>query len=115
VSNNREIGRRGEEQVADYLRGRGYIILARNFYYRHREIDIVALKDRTVAFVEVKSRSTDRFGTGLESVTPGKIRHIVSAARYFLYRRGYRYHSVRFDVASLEGNRLRYVKDAFHP
>lgn len=115
MSSNREAGRRGEERVADYLRGKGYVILERNFYSGHREIDIIALKHRTVVFVEVKSRNTDRFGSGMESITPRKKRHIVSAARYFLYRRGYRCYSIRFDVASLDGNRLCYVENAFYP
>jgi hypothetical protein len=48
-------GREGEEKAADYLQGKGYGILARNFHSRTGELDIVAVKDGTVAFIEVKS------------------------------------------------------------
>ena len=57
-----ELGIRGEELACRELRRRGYSILARRYRTRHGEIDIVAMDDDVLVFVEVKARSDRRFG-----------------------------------------------------
>jgi putative endonuclease len=78
------LGRWGENQAAAYLEGRGYTILERNFRTPYGEIDLVARKQNTVVFVEVKTRSSDSFGLPEESITPDKATHMVDAARYYI-------------------------------
>ena len=68
-----EVGRRGEELAAELLTAEGYTVLARNWRGREGELDLVALDGRTLVGVEVKTRSTTRFGHPAEAVTPVKI------------------------------------------
>ena len=106
----------GEERAAEYLRGRGWDILARNVRSRHGEIDLVAGRDDLLAFVEVKA--WDALGPAdLEfAIGPEKRRRILETARFFLSRRpdlaGRR---ARFDVVLLGGDppRVRHLEDAF--
>jgi putative endonuclease len=78
------LGRWGENQAAIYLEGRGYSILERNFRTPYGEIDLVARKQNTVVFVEVKTRSSDSYGLPEESITPGKATHLLDAARFYI-------------------------------
>ena len=64
-----QLGRRGEEVAAAFLERQGYTILERNFRLRQGEIDLIAAKDETVAFVEVKTRRTLDYGLPSEAVT----------------------------------------------
>lgn len=71
--NCREAGRSGEDRALLHLIDKGYTILEKNFYAgRYGEIDIIALKDKLLLFVEVKSRSNDKFGGGIYSITEKK-------------------------------------------
>lgn len=74
---------RGEEFAAKLLTRMGYRILERNFRSRFGEIDLVALKDKTLVFVEVKTRFSQRYGNPFESVTPWKLRKITKTAQYY--------------------------------
>jgi putative endonuclease len=78
------LGRWGENQAAVYLEGRGYTILERNFRTPYGEIDLVARKQNTIVFVEVKTRSSDTYGLPEESITPGKAAHLLDAARFYI-------------------------------
>lgn len=64
-----EVGRRGEECAARYLAGEGYRIIARNWRCAEGEIDVIAERDGEVVFVEVKTRSSTRFGHPFEAIT----------------------------------------------
>jgi len=63
------LGDWGEEVASDYLEKLGYKILARNFFTRFGELDLVAIKDHVLYFVEVKTRSNNSFGFGELAVT----------------------------------------------
>ncbi len=65
-------GQWGEELVAEDLRRKGWTVVARNFYCRMGELDIVAKNERYLIFVEVKLRKNARFGAACEAVTPLK-------------------------------------------
>lgn len=67
------LGQLGEDLATDYLSARGYKIVARNYRSRLGEIDIIALHREAVVFVEVKARSSDRFGTPAEAITRSKL------------------------------------------
>ena len=80
TSSHIELGRRGEKLAARYLRSNGYKILYRNFRApKGGEVDIVCRekKTKTLAFVEVKTRSSAEFGAPAHGVTPGK-QHLIS-------------------------------------
>ena len=67
-----ELGRWGETVAGDFLVANGYEVLDRGWRCRHGEIDIIARYGRTVAFVEVKTRRTGRYGHPLEAITSAK-------------------------------------------
>lgn len=67
-----ELGRSGEERAAGYLEEQGYRLLARNWRCTQGELDIVAVRDGVVVFVEVKTRSTVDFGHPFEAVDDRK-------------------------------------------
>jgi putative endonuclease len=97
-----QLGRRGEEIAAGYLRQQGYIILARNWHCPIGEIDIVAREGETLAFVEVRTRRGHRFGTPEESVTPAKQARLVELAQAYLQEMGLTDTDWRIDVIAIE-------------
>lgn len=112
------VGRRGEDLAHRYLRTAGYTVVARN--YRpgggQTEVDLVARDGDTVVFVEVKSRTTDEFGSPDRAVGAEKRKHIVRAARAYATRAGIEWSQVRFDVISIVFSNppsLVHQKDAF--
>ena len=112
--NKRQTGSSFEEAAARYLEEKGYRILVRNFRSRRAEIDIVAQDGRYLVFVEVKHRSSERRGSGLDAVTRKKQERICSAAAFYLRRFRIRADMpVRFDVVSIDGNGFRLIRNAF--
>jgi uncharacterized protein (TIGR00252 family) len=83
-------GRRAEATAAQYLAARGYQILERNWRTRYCEIDLVAYKDKTIYFIEVKYRATVAHGTGLEYITAAKLKQMGFAARMWVHNRQWR-------------------------
>jgi len=84
---NKELGKRGEEIAAKYLRQNGYQIIQTNFRARYGELDVVAkTREGTLVFVEVKTRVGDQYGEPIESVTPWKLREVVKTAEFYLLK-----------------------------
>lgn len=80
-----DFGKNGEEYACRYLKSQGYCILKRNFRcHRMGELDIIACKDSVVHFIEVKTRTSTRFGMPQEAVTLSKQRTIRRCAEYYL-------------------------------
>lgn len=77
-------GREAEAQAARYLEKSGYRIMAQNWRTRYCEIDIVAVKNNTVHFVEVKYREHPEQGYGLDYITTKKLRQMHFAAEMWL-------------------------------
>lgn len=94
-------GARGEEKACEFLQGQGYRILERNYRCRLGEMDIIAREGRTVVFVEVKARSSERFGLPQESIGPQKRRRMTAIALYYLKTKGWLGEPARFDVAAV--------------
>ena len=115
---SRRSGTWGEARVAAYLRRRGYELLAHSYRCRFGEIDLIARKGRTVAFVEVKLRSGVQFGLPREAVTARKQERLVKTALCYLSE-----HELdcpaRFDVAEVYADagggepRIEYWENAF--
>ena len=73
-------GKSGEEYVCRYLQNKGYNIVYTNYSCRYGEIDIIAENDDVIAFVEVKTRKQGSFVSGIESITPTKLKKIILTA-----------------------------------
>jgi putative endonuclease len=97
----RELGRRGEEAAARHLERRGYEILARGVRLLRGEIDIVARRNGTLIFVEVKTRAGTGCGRPEESVTPSKQAQLRRLAQAFLMRHRWDDAPCRFDVIAV--------------
>src|SRR5438552_9710514 len=107
----------GEDVAGRHLVAQGFAILARNFRCRSGEVDVVARDGPVTVFVEVKHRRGRAYGAGYDSVTFGKRRRIVRAARLYASARGLSESPIRFDVVSIDEvdgrQRLRHDRGAF--
>lgn len=92
-------GREAENAAADYLKARGFQILEQNWRTRFCEIDIVAVKGRTLYFVEVKYRHGDTQGSGLEYITMRKLRQMRFAAMSWVHTHGW---SGDYELSAIE-------------
>lgn len=106
----KKLGTIGEGMAAAILQAKGYAVLARNWYCRSGEIDIVAMRGREVIFLEVKTRTNMQYGTPAEAVTPSKRRHMQQAARYYLKRYGMEHSPWRCDVMAIY---VDHIENAF--
>jgi putative endonuclease len=113
------LGTAGEDLACAQVERLGYRVIERNYRSRFGEIDIIAIDDDTVVFIEVKTKTSGDFGDPVDEVTPQKMRQIVSM--------GEEYHSFccqpstpcRFDVVAVDCSvmppTLTHYKDAFRP
>ena len=107
-------GARGEALAADYLKSRGFTVLEQNYRCRSGEIDLVAQQGNRLVFVEVKTRKSTLYGEPKEFVNPAKQRRLRSAAMHYLMSHPVAENLLlRFDVAEVIGETLRYTEDAF--
>ena len=109
-------GKEGELLVAQYLQKKGYTIISHNYRKRFGEIDLIARKDDTIAFIEVKWRHNPLIDSA-ELIGPTKQRKIISIAKQFLSQHTQLEFVCRFDVALVEQNNnsitLQYIPNAF--
>ncbi len=108
------LGRRGEDLAATWYADHGYEVLARNWRCRTGELDLIVAQGRLVVFCEVKSRTTDLFGTPAEAVTRAKqtrIRRL--AARWLEDEAPARPRAIRFDVACVLDGSVDVMEGAF--
>lgn len=80
-----QTGRYGESLAVAYFIGIGYEILHRNWRHKRLEVDIIAVKDAVLHFIEVKTRTSGSFGPPEESVTEKKLRSLIDASAAYLY------------------------------
>ena len=114
---NRSLGTEGEDVAAAWYEGHGFEVLERNWRRREGEVDLIVRKGRTVAFVEVKTRTSDATGTGAEAVLPAKQRRIRRLAARWLAEltpsSGRTLVDLRFDVVDITAGVVDVVEDAF--
>ncbi len=95
------VGHTGERLAERHLRGLGYKVLARNYRCPVGEIDLIVLDERTIAFVEVKTRRGDEQADPEDTVTHAKQRQLSRVARYWLSQRQAVDRTCRFDVVAV--------------
>jgi putative endonuclease len=115
-----ELGRAAETWAARALEAGGWCILARNYRFGHSEIDLIARRGRTVAFVEVKARSGREFGHPLEAIGWAKRKEIERVARSWIARHGTASDCYRFDAVAVtrqpDGTpAVEHIEDAWRP
>jgi putative endonuclease len=118
METTKEIGTKGEELAADYLRSKGYKILTTNWFFKHKELDIVATFDNILVIVEVKTRATSFFENPQDSIDRKKQRFIIDAANSYIFKNGITMET-RFDIIAIlfkgEKYSIEHIEDAFYP
>jgi len=115
------LGRWGEKRSQRFLKRKGLKTLTRNFSCKTGEIDLIMVDtDRTIVFVEVRTRADETFGSAESSITSAKKARLIRTARYFLTTHDIDDRPFRFDVVTIvlgpKGTpQLRYYKNAFVP
>lgn len=103
-------GQAAEEQALRYLEQQGMVLIERNFSCRCGEIDLIMRAKQTLVFVEVRQRSSRRFGGAVASVTVTKQARLVQTAALYLQRFA-RPPACRFDLVAIDGDMLEWLQD----
>lgn len=91
----------GENLAVEFLKEKGFQIVARNYRFKKAEIDIIVKRDNWLLFVEVKTRSSNAYGEPEEFVDEFKAHRIFEAAEEYIFSTNWLGH-VRFDVISVK-------------
>ncbi|MCL4459365.1 MAG: YraN family protein [Chloroflexi bacterium] len=102
VGQKGRLGRLGEAVAADYLLSHGYVIRERNFRCPLGEIDIVAMEQDCLIFIEVRARQGQGFGAPEESLTRIKQRKLRQLVEYYLSAQPNSFPSYRIDVVAID-------------
>lgn len=117
MAQHNEFGKWGEDLACEKLISEGYAIVARNWRMAHAELDIVAMRDDTIVFAEVKTRNPGS-GDPFDAINRKKIAHMAAAADTFI-RAGNFKHTPRFDIFGIVGTpedyKIEHIADAFLP
>lgn len=118
MAEHNDLGKQGEDLAVNYLIGKGYEILERNWRNKHKEIDIIAKDGKFLVIVEVKTRQTDEYGNPDIAVNRTKQSRLISAANSYILRNNLDMET-RFDIISIifkDGEPvIEHIVDAFLP
>ena len=101
MSDKIKTGSKGENLAAEFLKQKGFEIVARNYRFKHAEIDLIIKRDNWLIFVEVKTRSSSSFGEPESFVDDFKGRKIFEAAEEYIFSTDWQGH-IRFDIVSVK-------------
>ena len=106
MSDKIKTGTQGENLAAEFLVKNGFEVIAKNWRYKHAEIDLIVKREDWIVFVEVKTRSSSLFGEPEEFVDNQKIRKLFEAAEEYVFANHWHGH-IRFDIVSVKmGNEI---------
>jgi len=112
----KNIGDKGEDNAVNFLVANGYEVLQRNYRYGRGEVDIIALKDAIMVFIEVKTRKNAQYGYPETFLSEPQQDRIHLAAEEFVLQKEWQ-GEIRFDIIAILWDRneptLDHFKDAF--
>ncbi|WKK78510.2 YraN family protein [Marivirga salinae] len=114
--NTKKIGDKGENFAVNILENKGYEILERNYRFKRCEIDIIALHQNLLIFIEVKALHSFHHGYPEERVNQSKINNLMEAAENYIYAINWQ-KDIRFDILSInlnEPDKYLHIEDAFY-
>lgn len=112
--NKRKVGFDKEEMAAQHLIENGYEIIERNFYTKFGEIDLIAKDQGCLVFLEVKYRSSTKFGYPEEAVDRNKMQKMIRCAGFYLLKNRIEEGvPSRFDVVAILGDEIKVIKNAY--
>ncbi len=100
MAKHNQTGNAGESLAAEYFIKSGYEILHKNWRHKHWEIDIIASRNGMLHFIEVKTRTSLKFGYPEENIDAKKIRFLINASEEYLYQNP-QWQRIQFDVLSI--------------
>ena len=114
---NKQTGNKGEDMAAVWIQVKGYVIIERNWRFKHWEVDIIASKENKLHFFEIKTRTSAKFGHPEESIGAKKMQNLLNAAQEYQYLHP-EWKLLQFDVLSitmLKGTPVEYflIEDVF--
>ena len=111
-------GKAGEIAAVKFLKKTGYKILEKNFRKTYGEIDIIASKGENIAFVEVKTRKSDRYGTPAEFVTKEKQQKIIKCAYTYIQEQDldaeFTFDVIEVYMENKKVKNINHIKNAFY-
>lgn len=113
MMNKRKTGCHYETAACSYLRMCGFRLLERNYRCSRGEIDIIAEELGCICFIEVKYRSSDRFGLPAEAVSKKKQKTILAVSRHYICEKRMFCRQIRYDVIEILDGRIRLLRDCF--
>lgn len=106
-------GRQAEQQAAAYLTRQGLRLVTKNYRCKYGELDLLMKDNRTLVVVEVRFRSTARYGSAVESITPRKQSRIIAATQHYMMKNKIN-SAIRFDVVTITDNQhINWIQNAF--
>jgi putative endonuclease len=119
MASHNDTGNKGEAIAKKHLEDNGYQILEVNWRYRRAEVDLIAFKDSTLIFAEVKTRTGNSYGEPEDFVTYAKQGLMTLAAEEYIYKTSHN-DEIRFDIISIlfdkfDHYNLNHIEDAFWP
>ena len=100
-----ETGGIGENLAAEFLIGKGFRVVARNYRWRKAEIDLIVQRENWLIFVEVKTRNSNAYGEPESFVDNLQRRLIYDAAEEYIFRNDWQGH-IRFDIVSVKPGKI---------
>jgi len=100
MADHNTTGASGELMAVKHLTEKGFTILHKNWRHSHWEVDIIAVKENVLHFIEVKTRRTKKFGHPEDAVSKKKIRNLINASEEYLYQFP-RWQRIQFDILSI--------------
>ncbi len=108
---NQETGKKGEDKACSWLVKSEYDIIERNYRVREGEIDIIAVKTKTILFAEVKTRNSSSYGTANQGFPKRRVGRLFSASLVFISRNEkYAEFDREFKLITIDGDRLRMIQ-----
>jgi putative endonuclease len=95
-----QTGKKGEELGASYLEDNHFELIEKNWRHSRWEVDIIASKNNTLHFIEIKTRRSKKFGLPEEKVSNKKIQNLIYAAEEYLYQHP-EWKRIQFDILSI--------------
>jgi len=119
MSKHNETGLKGEQIAENFLLAKGYSILERNWRYEKKEIDIIAMRENVLVFVEVKTRTSTKHGFPEDAVGLKKRTFLQYAAEAYTIGLNLNHQLVQFDIISIVFSKnqppeIVHFEDAFH-
>ena len=119
MARHNDLGKWGEGVAADYLEQQGYSILERGWRSGHKDIDLIAVKQGILAFVEVKTRKNNAYIQPQQAVDRHKIKLLMTAANRYICNNNIDA-EIRFDIVAITGTdysnyKIEHIEQAFLP